>query len=198
MFHREGKDYSIQKFGKNLVMMCKVCKKKVLVSFEKQVPRMRLEEFEASHADEVKGKKHYTFVKEICQGVMTEVPLSRTEKECDVARILDINDTHHSRKVINETLIDVDVSDFVLALANCNEGIAYEVEESASGVSRVTMVLPSMHAIKYSPKLIGIDGTFHHHNRCTMVFSTIITQEKNVILAGSQLEQRRVYKSLSH
>ena len=79
---------------------------------------------------------------------MTEVPLSRTEKECDVARILDINDTHHSRKVINETLIDVDVSDFVLALANCNEGIAYEVEESASGVSRVTMVLPSMNAIK--------------------------------------------------
>ena len=58
MFHREGKDYSIQKFGKNLVMMCKVCKKKVLVSFEKQVPRMRLEEFEASHADEVKRKKH--------------------------------------------------------------------------------------------------------------------------------------------
>ena len=44
-------------------MMCKVCKKKVLVSFEKQVPHMRLEEFEAGHAVEVKGKKHYTFVK---------------------------------------------------------------------------------------------------------------------------------------
>ena len=30
MFHREGKDYNIQKFGKNLVMMCKVCKRKSL------------------------------------------------------------------------------------------------------------------------------------------------------------------------
>ena len=46
------------------------------------------------------------------------------------------------------------------------------------------MVLPSMNAIKYSPKLIVIDGTFHHHNWCTMVFSTTITQEKNVIVAG--------------
>ena len=83
---------------------------------------MRLEEFEASHADEVKGKKRYTFVKEICQGAMAEVPLSRTEKEYDVARILDISDTHHSRKVINETLIDVDVSDFVLHLQTAMKG----------------------------------------------------------------------------
>ena len=59
---------------------------------------MRLEEFEPSHADEVKGKKHYTFVKEICQGAMTEVPLSRTEKECDIARIVDINDTHTTQR----------------------------------------------------------------------------------------------------
>ena len=115
---------------------------------------------------------------------MTEVPLSRTEKECDVARMLQVNDTHHTRNVIREVLIDVDVSDYMLALANCNKGITYEVEETGSGVSRVTMVLPSMSAIKYSPKLIGIDGTFHRHNKCTMVFSTIITQEKNVILAG--------------
>ena len=88
------------------------------------------------------------------------------------------------RNPIKEVLIDVGVSDYVLALANCNKGITYEVDETGSGVSRVTMVLPSMSAIKYSPKLIGIDGTFHRHNKCTMVFSTIITQEKNVILAG--------------
>ena len=144
---------------------------------------MRLEEFEASHADEVKGKKHYAHVNEVCEGTKTEVPLSRTEKECDVARMLQVNDTHHTRNVIREVLIDVDVSDYMLALANCNKGITYEVEETGSGVSRVTMVLPSMSAIKYSPKLIGIDGTFHRHNKCTMVFSTIITQEKNVILS---------------
>ena len=61
---------------------------------------MRSEESEASHADEVKVKKHSTFVKEICQGAMTEVPLNRRGKECDVARILDINDTHrHMRRI---------------------------------------------------------------------------------------------------
>ena len=99
--------------------------------------------------------------------------------------ILQVNDTHYTRNVIKEVLIDVDVSDYMLALANCNKGLTYEVEETGSGVSRVTMVLPSMSAIKHSPKLIGIDGTFHRHNKFTMVFSTIIiTQEKSVILAG--------------
>ena len=34
MFQKEGRDYSVQKFGNNLVMMCKVCKMKVLVSFD--------------------------------------------------------------------------------------------------------------------------------------------------------------------
>ena len=35
MFQKEGRNYSVQKFGNNLVMMCKVCKKKVLVSFHR-------------------------------------------------------------------------------------------------------------------------------------------------------------------
>ena len=86
---------------------------------------------------------------EVCEGTKTEVPLSRTEKECDVVRMHQVNDTHHTRNVIKDVLTDIDVSDYVLALANCNEGITYEVDETGSGVSRVTMVLPSMSAIKY-------------------------------------------------
>ena len=123
MFQKEGRDYSVQKFGNNLVMMCKVCKKNVLVSFDAPTPQMKIEVFGQSHADEVKWKKHYTHVNEVCEGAKTEVPLSRTEKECDVARMLQVNDTHHTRNVIKEVLIDVDVSDYVLALANCNKGI---------------------------------------------------------------------------
>ena len=84
MFQKEGRDYSIQKFGNNLVMMCKVCKKKVVVSFDAPTPQMKIEVFGQSHVDEVKGKKHYTHVNEVCEGAKTEVALSRTEKECDV------------------------------------------------------------------------------------------------------------------
>ena len=44
-FQNEGRDYSIQKYGNNLVLMCKVCKRKVLVSFETKTPSMRMEVF---------------------------------------------------------------------------------------------------------------------------------------------------------
>ena len=62
-----------------------------------------------------------------------------------------------------------------MALSNCNIGVKYDIDETKAGVSRVTVTLPAMSAIKYSPMLIGIDGTFHHTNKCMMVFVTIIT-----------------------
>ena len=67
MFQKEGRDYSVKKFGNNLVVMCKVCKKNVLVSFDTPTPQMKTEVFGQSHADEVKGKKYYTYVNEVCE-----------------------------------------------------------------------------------------------------------------------------------
>ena len=105
-----------------------------------------------------------------------------------MANIMHVKDTYHSRCVIKETLLDIDVSSYVLALSNCNKGVKYDIDATNAGVTRVTVTLPAMAAIKYSPKLIGIDGTFYHTNKCTMVFATIITQENNNILGECQLE----------
>ena len=44
-FQNERRDYGIQKYGNKLVLMCKVCKRKVLVSFETKTPSMRMEVF---------------------------------------------------------------------------------------------------------------------------------------------------------
>lgn len=105
----------------------------------------------------------------------TETPLNKTEEEYDVVNMLHVKDSYHSRCVIKETLLDVDVSSYVLALSNCNKDVKYDIDETNTGVMMVTVTLPSMEAIKYFPTLIGIDGTFHHTNKCTMVFATIIT-----------------------
>ena len=183
-FQNEGRDYSIQKYGNKLVLMCKVCKRKVLVSFETKTPSMRMEVFGRDHADEIRCTKHYTYTAEVCKAAATETPLNKLEKECYVANMLHVKDTYHSRCVIKETLLDIDVSSYVLALSNCNPGVKYDIDATNAGVTRVTVTLPAMAAIKYSPKLIGIDGTFHHTNKCTMVFATIITQENNIILGG--------------
>ena len=98
-----------------------------------------------------------------------------------------MKDTYHSRCVIKETLLDIDVSSYLSALSNCNIGVKYDIDETKAGVSRVTVTLPAMAAIKYSPVLIGIDGTFHHTNKCTMVFATIITQENRIVLGGMSI-----------
>ena len=71
-----------------------------------------------------------------------------------------------------------------MVLSNCNPGVKHDIDATNAGVTRITVTLPSMAAIKYSPKLIGIDGTFHQKNKCTMVFVTIITQENIIILGG--------------
>ena len=44
-FQNEGRDYSVQKFNKNLALMCKVCKRKVLALFENKMSSMRMEVF---------------------------------------------------------------------------------------------------------------------------------------------------------
>ena len=155
-FQKEGRDYSVQKFKENLVLMCKICKRKVLVSFETKTPSMRMEVFGRDHTDEIRCTKHYTYTADVCKAATMETPLSRTEKEYEVANMLHVKDTYHSRCVIKETLLDVDVSSYLLALSNCNPGVKYDIEETNTGVTRVTVTLPAMAAIKYSPKLIGI------------------------------------------
>ena len=92
------------------MLMCKVCKRKVLVSFETKTPSMRMEVFGRDHADEIRCTKHYTYTAEVCKAAATETPLNKLEKECYVANMLHVKDTYHSRCVIKETLLDVDVS----------------------------------------------------------------------------------------
>ena len=113
-FQNEGRDYSIQKYGNKLVLMCKVCKRKVLVSFETKTPSMRMEVFGRDHADEIRCTKHYTYTADVCKAASMETPLSRTEKEYEVAKMLHVKDTYHSRCVIKETLLDIDVSSYLL------------------------------------------------------------------------------------
>ena len=113
-FQMEGRDYSVQKFNKNLVLMCKICKRKVLVSFENKTPRMRMEVFVRDHTDEIRYTKHYTYTADVCKAASMETPLSRTEKEYEVAKMLHVKDTYHSRCVIKETLLDIDVSSYLL------------------------------------------------------------------------------------
>ena len=123
---------------------------------------------------------------------VTETPLNKSEKECYVANMLHVKDTYHSRCVIKETLLGVGVSSLVLALSNYNKGAKYDIDETNIGVTRATVTLPAIAAIKYSPKLIGIDGTFYHTNKCTMVFATIITQEKHHYTGETSLHRRNI------
>ena len=112
------------------MLMCKVCKRKVLVTFETKTPTMRMEVFGWDHADEIRCTKHYTYTAEVCKAAATETPLNKLEKECYVANMLHVKDTYHSRCVIKETLLDVDVSSYVLALSNCNKGVKYDIDET--------------------------------------------------------------------
>ena len=112
---------------------------------------MRMEVFGRDHADEIRCTKHYTYTSDVCKAAATEMPLNKTEKESDVANMLHVNNTYHSRCVIKETLLDIDVSSYLLALSNCNLGVKYDIDETKAGVSRVTVTLPAMAAIKYAP-----------------------------------------------